>query len=69
MPSITLTSPNISCGHCVHTIESELGELPGVRRVQADADSKKVTIDFEAPATIGQIAAVLRDIDYPADEA
>lgn len=69
MPSITLTSPNISCDHCVRTIERELGEVQGVRRVQADVDTQKITIDFEAPATIGQIAGVLRDIDYPAEEA
>ena len=68
MASITVKSPNISCDHCIRTIQSELGEIPGVRRVAGDAVTKTVTIDFEPPASVLQIAARLRDINYPAQE-
>jgi copper chaperone CopZ len=67
MPSITVKSPNISCGHCVHTIQNELAELPGVKRVVGDVASKTLTIDFEAPASVLQIAERLRDINYPVE--
>ncbi len=30
MTTVTYSIPNISCGHCVHTIQSELSELSGV---------------------------------------
>jgi copper chaperone len=35
MSTITYVVPNISCGHCVHTIEMELGDLAGVQSVKA----------------------------------
>ena len=31
MKTITYHIPAISCGHCVHTIKMELGELPGIQ--------------------------------------
>ena len=65
MEEINFTIPNISCMHCVHTIKSELSEIEGVRRVDGSAESKQVTIQFEAPATIDQIVKVLTAINYP----
>ena len=67
MTSLTLHVPNISCAHCVHTIQTELGELPGVRRVQANEQTKNVTVAFEPPASSDSIRALLAEIDYPAD--
>ncbi len=66
MTTITYSVPNISCGHCVHTIQTELAELPGVQRVVATADTKQVTVDYAAPATPEEIEALLAGIDYPA---
>jgi len=64
MADVTYTVPNISCVHCVHTIESELGQLSGVRRVEADLVGKKVTVSFEPPLTEVEIVALLKDINY-----
>jgi copper chaperone CopZ len=57
--------PNISCSHCVHTIQTEVGDLPGVRRVKVDATTKLVEIDFVPPATEEKIKALLEEINYP----
>ncbi len=65
MNTITYTVPNISCHHCVHTITMELSDLPGVRSVQGDVDSKRITVTFESPATMDQIENTLVEIDYP----
>jgi len=65
MTTVTYSIPNISCGHCVHTIQSELGELAGVVSVVADQNTKIATITFDTPATENQIKALLADIDYP----
>lgn len=65
MTSKTYSVPNISCGHCVHTIQSELGQLPGVARVDASQERKEVTIDFDAPATEESIRALMAEINYP----
>ena len=64
MKTLTFTVPNISCMHCVHTIKTELGDLPGVRSVDADVKSQKVTVAFEAPATEERIVSLLREINY-----
>jgi len=69
MTTLTVKAPNISCGHCVHTIEDEVGELAGVKSVQAQEDSKVVTVTFETPATTEQIEALMAEIGYPAEPA
>jgi len=58
--------PNISCGHCVATIQREVGQLPGVTAVDADAQTKEVTINWTDPADWDQISAKLTEIGYPA---
>lgn len=65
MTEITYEVPNISCGHCVHTIQMELSDLQGVRRVEALQDKRQVTVEFEPPADEAQIVALLTEINYP----
>jgi copper chaperone len=65
MKTITYSVPNINCGHCVHTIQTEVGDLQGVISVKADADNKKVEITFDMPATEEQIKSLLAEINYP----
>jgi copper chaperone len=68
MESKTFTVPNISCGHCVHTVQMEVGDLAGVSRVQADQDSKQVVVEWGEPATWDQIKNLLAEINYPVGE-
>jgi copper chaperone len=65
MTTKTYSIPNISCGHCVHTIKTELSEIPGVKSVEADFTTKTATITFDAPATEEKIKSVLAEINYP----
>jgi len=65
MTTVTYSVPNISCGHCVHTIQTEVSDLAGIKSVKADADTKKVEIVFEAPASEEKIKSVLKEINYP----
>jgi copper chaperone len=65
MESKTFTVPNISCGHCTHTIEMEVADIAGVSSVQADQASKQVTVQWESPATWGEIQSLLQEINYP----
>jgi copper chaperone CopZ len=68
MSSKTFTVPAISCNHCVHSIKTEVSEIAGVTSVEADAQSKVVTVAWDAPATWDQIKATLTEIDYPPQE-
>ncbi|MCP5095044.1 MAG: heavy-metal-associated domain-containing protein [Chloroflexi bacterium] len=65
MTTKTFNVPSISCGHCTHTIEMELGDLAGVSTVSANKDSKQVTVAWEDPASWDQIKALLEEINFP----
>ncbi|VAW32740.1 hypothetical protein MNBD_CHLOROFLEXI01-1613 [hydrothermal vent metagenome] len=65
MTSKTFTVPSISCGHCTHSIETELGDLAGVSSVKAEQESQQVTVEWGEPATWDKIQALLQEINYP----
>jgi len=66
METITFSIPNISCGHCVMTIQKELSEIEGVSKVEGDPTTKKITVEWSGSATQEKIRAVLKEINYPA---
>ena len=67
MTTVTYSVPAMHCGHCIHTVEMEVGELQGVQSVKADLDSKKVEITFDSPANEEKIKSLLAEIEYPVE--
>ncbi len=67
MDEKTVHISGISCGHCVMTITREVGELEGVRSVEGDEKTKKVTFGWESPASWEKITDTLKELGYPAD--
>lgn len=66
MAERTVSIPNISCGHCVKTIERELSELSGVEWVGAEAAGRTVTVRWDEERTSWDaVEALLQEIDYP----
>jgi len=65
MKKVYYSVPSIHCNHCVHTIQSEVSELEGVSSVIADANSRKVEIEFDDPANEEKIKELLSSINYP----
>jgi copper chaperone CopZ len=65
MTTVTYSVPNISCEHCVHTIQTEVSDLAGIKSVKADAATKKVEIIFDAPASEDKIKSLMKEINYP----
>ena len=65
MQNKTFLVPNISCGHCTHTVEMELGDIKGVQSVKADLNSQQVSVEWDTPATWEQIETTLVEINYP----
>jgi copper chaperone len=60
-----LSVPDISCEHCVKTINGALGALPGVESVQTDIPSKSVRLRYdEGQVSMDQIEATLDDAGY-----
>ncbi|MCA9958994.1 MAG: heavy-metal-associated domain-containing protein [Chloroflexota bacterium] len=68
METKTFVVPNISCGHCTHTIEVEVSDLPGVDSVKAEVESKKVTVTWQEPASWDKINDLLHEINYPPEQ-
>ena len=66
MTTVKYSVPNISCGHCVNTIQNEVADLAGVEQVLASPATKDVSITFDTPATEEQIIELLEEINYPA---
>ena len=64
--SKTVQVPNISCGHCVNTIQREVGEVPGVRDVKADEAARQVTVSWD-PDTSDWVVIEekMKEIEYP----
>jgi len=65
MTTVKYSVPNISCGHCVHTIQVEVADLEGVQSVSADQASRVVEITFGDPATEESIKSLMAEINYP----
>jgi copper chaperone CopZ len=68
MNTLTFKIPNISCQHCLHTIKTEVGELPGVKSIEGSVATRVVTIGYDDPATREQIEALLAEIEYPVEK-
>ena len=66
MTSKTVNVPNISCGHCVMTIEQEAGEVGGVESVKAEKETKNVTISWDPDATDWVVIEdTMKEINFP----
>ncbi len=68
MTTKTYSVPSISCGHCVKTIQMEVGEMEGVQSVTANAETKMVDITFDTPANEDTIKNLMTEINFPVVE-
>ena len=62
----TLIAPDISCAHCVMTIEQTLGAMPGVSRVAVEQGDKAVQVSFDPNrVSLAEIEAAMDEAGYP----
>ena len=54
--------PAISCDHCKHAIESEVGKVAGVASVVVDVDAKSVLV--EGTAADAELRAAIDEAGY-----
>ncbi|WP_117208125.1 heavy-metal-associated domain-containing protein [Allorhizocola rhizosphaerae] len=60
----TYTVSGMTCGHCVNSVSSEIGKLPGVRDVKVDLASGAVTVQSEQPLDDTAVAAAVDEAGY-----
>ncbi len=62
---IELSVPDVSCEHCVRTINGALGALPGVETVSTDIPTKRVHLRYDpGQLSLEQITMTLDDAGY-----
>jgi copper chaperone len=60
-----LSVPDISCEHCVNTINGALKELPGVEAVSTDIPTRTVHLRYDpSRLSLEKVEAVLDDVGY-----
>jgi copper chaperone len=66
MTQVTLEAPDISCDHCIMSIEKAVTKLPGVRFVSGSPDEKHVVIEYDPGTTdLESIEAAMEEEGYP----
>jgi copper chaperone len=66
MVTTQLTAPDISCEHCVATVKKTAGQFAGVQSVEADADTKIITLTYDpAQVNLAQVEDALAEEGYP----
>jgi copper chaperone len=63
---VTLTAPDIFCGHCIAAIRKALSKLPGVQFLDGNPQAKQVTIRYD-PSVV-QLTAIEKAMEeegYP----
>ncbi len=43
-PTLTVSVPGMTCGHCEAAVKQEVGQIPGVVSVDVDLETKLVTV-------------------------
>lgn len=65
MTDKTLTVQGMSCGHCVSSIEGNVGKLEGVEMVKVHLDEGKVDVKYdEGKVSLKEITDVIEDQGY-----
>ena len=64
---ITLSVPDVSCAHCVASVDEALGGLDGVSTVTTDLSRKQVLVSLDpARVSVDRLVAALDEAGYPA---
>ncbi len=65
--TITVKTPDITCGGCAGSIKNALGKMEGIKNVEVDVDTKMVSIEHGTQISREQIEAKLDDIGFPVE--
>ncbi len=65
MEQVTLNVRGMSCGHCVNSIEGEVGRMDGVQFVKVHLDQGKVDVTFDSnKLSLEEIKSAIEDQGY-----
>jgi copper ion binding protein len=62
--STTYRVEGMTCGHCVQAVSTEVGALPGVRKVDVDLATGGVTVTSDALVDTEAVRAAVHEAGY-----
>lgn len=69
MSTLTLSVPDISCGHCKMSIEGAVRPLQGIDSVEVHIDARTVDVSWDDSALdLATIVSAIEDQGYEVDE-
>ncbi|MEH0938159.1 heavy-metal-associated domain-containing protein [Micromonospora psammae] len=69
MVTATYQVQGMTCGHCVNSVSTEVSAIEGVRDVQVDLATGRVTVTSEGPLDTGSVRAAVDEAGYDLVEA
>ncbi|MEV3962737.1 copper ion binding protein [Nocardia sp. NPDC050193] len=60
----TYTVTGMTCGHCVQSVQTEIGKIDGVTGVDVDLASGRVVVEGNTPISDADIAAAVDEAGY-----
>lgn len=64
MATSTYTVTGMTCGHCVASVQKEIGKIDGVTGVDVDLATGRVQVESTAPLTDAAVAAAVDEAGY-----
>jgi copper ion binding protein len=64
MATSTYTVKGMTCGHCVNSVQTEVGALAGVNQVDVDLATGAVTVTSEQPLEVDAVRAAVEEAGY-----
>ncbi|WP_067892713.1 heavy-metal-associated domain-containing protein [Nocardia vaccinii] len=64
MASSTYTVTGMTCGHCVASVQKEIGRIDGVTGVEVDLASGRVRVESANPVDQAAVAAAVDEAGY-----
>lgn len=65
MPQITLFAPDVTCDHCIATIQKTVENVEGARFIEGDPDSKSFAVDLAQGVVLDRLSEALAAEGYP----
>jgi copper chaperone CopZ len=66
---LTLYAPDVTCEHCIATIEKAVGTVDGATFVSGDPEAKSFVLELASGALLDQVAAATEAEGYPLGDA
>lgn len=64
MNKTTYTVAGMTCGHCADAVTSEITAIDGVRGVEVDVASGRVTVTSDDQLPVGQVRAAVDEAGF-----